>query len=81
MKEKRLRRERNEEFYKLGRVEVGSKVGVRQVNRAKESVVRDDRVEEDVDGGERGDLGGGRQEEGRRSPPAVPQTRRSTPVV
>jgi hypothetical protein len=33
------------------RVEVGAKVEVRQVNRAKESVVRHDRVEENVDAG------------------------------
>ncbi len=49
-----------EDFDVLGRVEVGAKVEVRQVNGAKESVVRDDRVKEDVDGGERGDLSGGR---------------------
>ncbi len=43
----------------LGRVKVGAKVKVRQVNRTKESVVGDDRVEEDVDGRKRSDLGGG----------------------
>ncbi len=48
-----------EDFDVLGGVEVGSKVKVRQVNRTKESVVRDDRVEEYVEGRERGDLGGG----------------------
>jgi hypothetical protein len=48
-----------EKFDVLGRVEVGSKVEVREINGAKESAVGDDRVEEDVDGGERSDLGGG----------------------
>jgi hypothetical protein len=48
-----------EDFDVSGRVEVGAKVEGRRVNRAKESVVRDDRVKEDVDGGERGDLSGG----------------------
>jgi hypothetical protein len=48
-----------EDFYVLGRVEVGSKIEVREIDGAKESVVGDDRVEEDVDGGERGDLSGG----------------------
>ena len=47
------------EFDILGRVERSAKIKVRQVDGAKESVVGDDRVEEDVDGGERGDLGGG----------------------
>ena len=47
------------EFDILGRVERSAKVKVRQVNGTKESVVRDDRVEEDVDGRERSDLGGG----------------------
>ncbi len=49
----------SEEFYVVGRVEVGSKVEVREIDEAKESVVGDNRVEEDVDGRERGDLGGG----------------------
>ncbi len=39
------------DFDELGRVEVGPKVEVRQVNRAKESVVRHDRVKENVDAG------------------------------
>jgi hypothetical protein len=47
------------DFDELGRVKVGAKVEVRQVNRAKESVVRHDRVEQDVDGRERDDLGRG----------------------
>ncbi len=38
-------------FDELGRVEVGAKVEVRQVNRAKESVVRHNRVEKNVDVG------------------------------
>ena len=67
------------EFDVLGRVKVGAKVDVGEIDGAEEGVVGDDRVEENVDGRERGDLGGGRA--GRRSPPAVPQTRRSTPVV
>jgi hypothetical protein len=55
-----------EDFFDvLGRVEFGAKVEVRQVNRAKESVFRDDRVKEDVDGGERGDLSGGRTRRGK----------------
>ncbi len=49
-----------EEFDVLGRVEVGAKVEVGGIDEAEERVVGDDRVEEDVDGGERGDLGGGR---------------------
>ena len=48
-----------EEFDVLGRGERSAEIEVRQVNRAKESVVGDDRVEKDVDGGERSDLGGG----------------------
>ncbi len=47
-----------EEFDVLGRV--GAKVEVGEIDGAEESVVGDDRVEEDVDGRERGDLGGGR---------------------
>ncbi len=43
----------------LGRVKVGPKIEIRHVNRAKESVVRDDRTKEDVDGRKRSDLGGG----------------------
>jgi hypothetical protein len=39
------------DFYELGRVEVDAEVKVRQVNRAKESVVRHDRGEENVDAG------------------------------
>ncbi len=54
-----------EDFDVLGRVEVGAKVEVRQINRAKESVVRDDRVKKDVDGGERGELSGGRTRRGK----------------
>ena len=49
-----------EEFGVLGRVEVGAKVEVGEIDGAEERVVGDDRVEEDVDGRERGDLGGGR---------------------
>jgi hypothetical protein len=48
-----------------GLIKVGAKVEVRQVNRAKESVVRDDRVKEDVDGGERGHLSGKRAGRGK----------------
>ena len=66
-----------EDFDVLARVEVGAKVKVRQVNGAEESVVGDDRVEEV----EREATWVEGQEEGRRSPPAVPRTRRSTPVV
>ena len=55
-----------EEFDVLGRVEVGAKVEVGEIDGAEERVVGDDRVEEDVDGP---------------SPPAVPRTRRSTPVM
>jgi hypothetical protein len=42
-----------EDFYVLWRVEVGSEVEVREIDGDKESVVGDDRVEEDVDGWER----------------------------
>jgi hypothetical protein len=68
----------SENFDVLGKGEVGAKIKVGEIDGAKERVVGDDRVEEDVDGRERGDLGGGGAEEGRRSPPAVLQTRRST---
>ncbi len=47
------------EFDVLGRVEGSAKIEVGEVYRPKESVVRDDRVKEDVDGWERSDLGGG----------------------
>ena len=43
----------------LGRVEGSAKVKIRQVYRAKESVIGDDRIKKDVDGWERSDLGGG----------------------
>ncbi len=49
-----------EEFDVLGRVEVVAKVEVGEIDGAEERVVGDERVEEDVDGRERGDLGGGR---------------------
>jgi hypothetical protein len=39
------------DFDELGRVKVGAKVEVRQVNSAKESVVRHHRVEKNVDAG------------------------------
>jgi hypothetical protein len=53
-----------------------------EIDRAKESVVGDDRVEEDVDGRERGDLGGGGAGRGKTvTTDPVPRTRRSTPVV
>jgi hypothetical protein len=52
------------DFDELGRVNVGSKVKIREINGAEESVVGDNRVKEDVDAGERGDLsGGGRRRE------------------
>ncbi len=44
----------------MGRVEVGAKVDVGEIDVAEEGVVGDDRIEEDVDGRARGDLGGGR---------------------
>ena len=47
------------EFNILGRVERNAKVKVGEVDGPKESVVRDNRVEKDVDSRERGDLGGG----------------------
>ena len=47
------------EFNILGRVERSAKVKVGEVDGPKESVVRDNRVEKDVDSRERGDLGGG----------------------
>ena len=46
-------------FNILGRVERSAKVKVGEVYGTKESVVRDNIVEEDVDGRERNDLGGG----------------------
>jgi hypothetical protein len=44
-----------EDFYVLGSVEVGAKIEVGEIDGAEESIVGDDRVEEDVDGGERSD--------------------------
>ena len=58
------------EFNILGRVERSAKVKVGEVDGPKESVVRDNRVEKDVDSRERGVLGGG-------GAPAVPRTRRA----
>ena len=43
----------------MGRGERSAKIEIRQVDRAKESIVGDDRVKKDVDGWERSDLGGG----------------------
>ena len=54
-----------EDFYVLGRVEVGAKIKVGEIDGAEESIVGDDRVEEDVDGGERSDLSGGRTGRGK----------------
>jgi hypothetical protein len=54
-----------EDFYVLGRVEVGAKIKVGEIDGAEESIVGDDRVEEDVDGGERSDLSGGRTRRGK----------------
>ncbi len=54
-----------EEFDVLGRVEVGAKVEVGEIDGTEERVVGYDRVEEDVDGRERGDLGGGRAGRGK----------------
>ena len=48
-----------EEFYVLGRGERSAKIEIREVDRPKESIVGDDRVKKNVDGGERSDLGGG----------------------
>ncbi len=53
--------------------EVGAKVEVGEIDGAEEGVVGDDRVEEDVDGRERGDLGGGRAGRKRRSTPVAQQ--------
>jgi hypothetical protein len=44
----------------LGGGKGGLKIEVGEVHRTKESIRRDDRVEEDVDAGERSDEGGGR---------------------
>ncbi len=54
-----------EDFDVLGRVEVGAKVEVGEVDGVEEGVAGDDRVEENVDGRERGDLGGGRAGRGK----------------
>jgi hypothetical protein len=54
-----------EEFDVLGRVMIDVKVEVGEIDGAEKGVVGDDRVEEDVDGRERGDLGGGRAGERR----------------
>ncbi len=52
-------------YFFMGRVDVGAKVEVGEIDGAEERVVGDDRVEEDVDGREKGDLGGGRAGRGR----------------
>ena len=49
----------------MGRVEVGAKIKVGEIDGAEEGIVGDDRVEEDVDGGERNDLSGGRTGRGK----------------
>jgi len=54
-----------EDYYVLGRVEVGAKIKVGEIDGAEEGIVGDDRVEEDVDGGERSDLSGGRTGRGK----------------
>ncbi len=81
-REDRVEEEMSGEFDVLGRGKIGAKVEVRQIDGPKESVRRDNRVEEKIDAGKRSDVGGGGwQEESRRSPPAVPRTRRSTSEV
>ena len=47
------------DFYKLGLGKGSAEIVVGQVNRPEESVARHDRVEEEVDTGERRDVGGG----------------------
>ncbi len=54
-----------EELDLLGRVEVGAKVEVGEIDGAGEGGVGDDRIEEDVDGREKSDLGRGRAGRGR----------------
>ena len=48
-----------EDFYVLGRGERGAKIKVGEVDRPKESVIRHNRVKQDIDSRERSDLGGG----------------------
>ena len=48
-----------EDFYVVGRGERGAKIKVGEVDGTKESVVRHNKVEKDVDSRERSDLGGG----------------------
>ena len=43
----------------LGRVERSAKIKVGEVDRPKESVIRHNRVKQDIDSRERSDLGGG----------------------
>ncbi len=69
------------DFYKLGKGKGGAQVVVSQVDRPEEGVSGDDRVEKKIHAGERGDVGGGGQEDSKRSPLAVPRTRRSTSEV
>jgi hypothetical protein len=54
-----------EDLYVLGRVEVGAKIKVGEIDGAEEGIAGDDRVEEDADGGERSDLSGGRTGRGK----------------
>jgi hypothetical protein len=48
-----------EKFNILGRVERSAKIKVGEVDRPKESVIRHNRVKQDIDSRERSDLGGG----------------------
>ena len=48
------------QFDELGNGKGGTQVKVGQVDRAERGIVRHDRVEQDVHGGEGGDVGGGR---------------------
>ncbi len=71
----------SENFDVLGMGEVDAKIKVGEIDGARERVIGDDRVEENVTVGREATWVEGEQEEGRWSPPAVPRTRRSTPVV
>jgi hypothetical protein len=82
-REDRVGEEMGGECDVLGRGKVGAKVEVRQIDGPEESVRRDNRIKKEIDAGKRSELTWveGGQEESRRSPPAVPRTRRSTSEV
>ena len=75
------REEMGEDFDILGRVEVGAKVKSDRSIDPKKALSETTELKRMLTVGREATWVEGGQEEGRRSPPAVPRTRRSTPVV